>query len=106
VEQVDALRSVHHGAADTGMTVFEHDFDEVLTHPAIVARQIGIEALPQGCVRCQIHVICGAGYYPHRYRRGDGFRNPSVYCPDLTRLIDHVVGRLNADVAELVERES
>jgi uncharacterized protein len=106
VEQVDALRSVHHGAADTGMTVFEHDFDEVLTHPAIVARQIGIEALPQGCVRCQIHVICGAGYYPHRYRRGDGFRNPSVYCPDLTRLIDHIVGRLNADVAELAERKS
>lgn len=106
MEQVDALRSVHHGAAEIGMSVFGHDFDELLTHPAIVARQIGIEALPPGCLRCHIHVICGAGYYPHRYRRGDGFRNPSVYCPDLTRLIDHIVGQLSTDVADLVERKS
>jgi uncharacterized protein len=106
VEQVDALRSVHHGAAETGMSVFGHDFDELLTHPAIVARQIGIEALAPGCLRCQIHGICGAGYYPHRYRSGDGFLNPSVYCPDLTRLIEHIVGRFRADVARLSERTS
>ena len=34
--------------------------------------------------------ICGGGLYPHRYRHGEGFRNPSVYCDDLMRLITHV----------------
>ncbi len=102
IEQVDTLRSVHHGAAATGMNVFGNDFDEVLTHPAIAARQIGTEALSKICRDCRIHRICGAGHYPHRYRRGSGFRNPSVYCPDLTRLIEHIVGRLQADIADLL----
>jgi uncharacterized protein len=104
LEQVDALRSVHHGAAATGLTVFDHDFDDLLSHPAIVARQIGTEALADSCRRCQIHTICGGGYYPHRYRHGNGFHNPSVYCPDLTRLIEHIVGRMRADVTGLLER--
>ncbi|MEV4316818.1 FxsB family cyclophane-forming radical SAM/SPASM peptide maturase [Actinocrispum sp. NPDC049592] len=103
LEQVDALRSVGHGAADTGLTVFGNDFDDVLRHPAIVARQIGMAALPETCMDCPIRHICGGGHYAHRYRRGSGYRNPSVYCPDLTKLIGYVTGRLRADISELLE---
>jgi uncharacterized protein len=45
--------------------------------------------------------VCGGGLYPHRYRPGEGFRNPSVYCPDLLRLIEHVSARVTADVARI-----
>jgi uncharacterized protein len=106
LEQVDALRSVHHGAAATGLTVFDQDLDTLLSHPAIAARQIGTGALAQSCLSCPIHRVCGGGYYPHRYRRGDGFRNPSVYCPDLTRLINHIAGRMRSDIANLLEPTS
>jgi uncharacterized protein len=34
---------------------------------------------------------------------GSGFRNPSVYCPDLTRLIGHIRARLQADLDRLPE---
>jgi uncharacterized protein len=45
--------------------------------------------------------ICGGGLYPHRYHEGAGFRNPSVYCDDLMRLITHVSERVIGDLTSL-----
>jgi uncharacterized protein len=101
MEQVDTLRSAYHGAAGTDLNVTDNSFDDALRLPAIAARQIGLAALDDACQRCAIREICGGGYYPHRYRQGDGFRNPSVYCPDLTRLITHIQNRVQADLAAL-----
>ena len=101
IEQVDALRSVHHGAAATELTVFADSFDTALAHPAVIARQIGVDALSETCRRCDVHHVCGAGFYPHRYAQGDGYRNPSVYCPDLLRLVRHIGERVRRDLASL-----
>ncbi len=101
MEQVDTLRSSYDGAAGTGLNVMEHSFDDVLSHPAIVARQVGLAALSDTCAECRLRLVCGGGCYPHRYREGGGYRNPSVYCPDLTRLIDHIATRLRDDVGAL-----
>jgi uncharacterized protein len=98
LEQVDTLKSAYHGAAATGLTVESHPFDACLALPAVVARQIGARALADTCGTCPVHAICGGGYYPHRYRSGTGFRNPSVFCSDLRHLIDHVSARVKSDV--------
>ncbi|WP_261554211.1 FxsB family cyclophane-forming radical SAM/SPASM peptide maturase [Frankia tisae] len=98
IEQVDALKSAYHGAASTGLHVNRDDFDAALHHPGIVARQIGAAALGEECARCPVHQVCGGGYYPHRYRPGTGFRNRSVYCPDLFDLIMHIGNRIRADL--------
>lgn len=74
-----------------------------MLHPAIVARQIGPAALCRTCRSCPINAICGAGNYPHRYRAGSGFLNPSVYCADLRRLIGHIRDRVLADLQRLKE---
>jgi len=101
LEQVDTLRSAFDGASQTGLTVFTDAFDAALRHPGVVARQIGLEALSDTCLACPIHRICGGGYYPHRYRKGVGFRQPSVYCGDLRFLIDHVLARVRTDLLAL-----
>ncbi|KJE22568.1 radical SAM/SPASM domain, FxsB family [Frankia torreyi] len=98
IEQVDALKSAYQGAASTGLHVDRDDFDAALRHPGIVARQIGAAALGEECAGCPIHRVCGGGYYPHRYRPGTGFRNRSVYCPDLFHLISHIGTRIGADL--------
>ncbi|MGH3936540.1 MAG: FxsB family cyclophane-forming radical SAM/SPASM peptide maturase [Pseudonocardiaceae bacterium] len=98
LEQVDALRTAYAGAVQTGLSVFDHEMDEALHHPAIVARQIGLAALADTCQRCPVRRVCGGGHYAHRYRRGSGFRNPSVYCHDLQYLIRHVGSRLRRDL--------
>ena len=100
IEQVDTLKSAFPGAPDTGMNVFTHSFDDVLVHPAIVARQIGDRALSDTCRACPVGKICGGGYYPHRYSPGEGFRNPSVYCEGLRYLIEHIARRIRADLQE------
>ena len=101
IEQVDALKSAYAGAAATGLDIERHDFDHVARHPAIRARQRGIDGLAPACQECRLLKVCGGGYYPHRYREGKGFRNPSVYCPDMEALIDHVRSRLAADLPRL-----
>jgi uncharacterized protein len=101
MEQVDTLKSAFYGAAATGLNVFDHDFDVALEQPEIAARQAGLSALADQCRSCPVVRVCGGGYYPHRYRAGDGFRHPSVYCPDLLRLISHVHRRVSPDLARL-----
>ena len=100
MEQVDTLKSAFPGAPETGMSVFTHSFGDALVHPSIVARQIGLAALSPTCRECPVRRICGGGYFPHRYRAGDGFRNPSVYCAGLQHLITHIGCRIRADLQE------
>jgi uncharacterized protein len=106
IEQVDTLRVAYQGAAGAGLRVQDDSLDAALRHPGILARQLGVEALCEQCRRCPVHRVCGAGYYPHRYRRGRGFLNPSVYCHDLKHLIDHAGRRVAADLAALTAAAS
>lgn len=101
IKQLDSLSSTYPGAAETGLHVASNGFDDALDHPTTVARQIGMEALSQQCRACDVVEICGGGLYPHRFRHGTGFRNPSVYCDDLLRVISHVRDRVVADISQL-----
>jgi uncharacterized protein len=101
IEQEDALKSAYAGACSTGLNVLTDPFDAALGHPGVAARQIGLRALADECLACPLHKICGGGHYVHRYRSGDGFRNPSVYCADLRVLITHIRRRVSDDLARL-----
>ncbi|MCP2328832.1 uncharacterized protein HDA40_007339 [Hamadaea flava] len=98
IEQVDALKSAYPGAAATGLDVRHHDLDDVFDDPGVVARQLGRQALSEICLGCPVREVCGGGHYAHRYRPGAGFRNPSAYCADLRRLIDHITARVATDL--------
>jgi uncharacterized protein len=101
IKQVDALYAAYAGAADTGLNVTEHTLDAALDHPTTVATQMGLAALSPACLECRVRDVCGGGYYPHRYRVGDGFRNPSVYCPDLLALTTAIRDYTSAEVHRL-----
>lgn len=98
IELTDSLKSTYEGAAATGLHLARHDFDDALDHPGFVARQLGLAGLAPTCQACALVEICGGGHYVHRFRDGEGFRNPSVYCTDLTALIRHIATRLNRAV--------
>jgi len=103
IEQSDLLKSVFEGAPATGLHVARDTFDSALLLPEIAARQIGTDALCDTCMACPEGRVCGAGLYVHRYRRGEGFANPSVYCADLLALISHIRRAVQADVTELIQ---
>ncbi|WP_308120230.1 FxsB family cyclophane-forming radical SAM/SPASM peptide maturase [Streptomyces bambusae] len=101
LEQADSLKSAYDGAARTGMDVRSHSMDELIGHPGFVARQLGVDGLAGECRRCPVVRVCGGGHYPHRYRDGAGFRQPSVYCADLERLVRYVADSLAQQVQPL-----
>jgi uncharacterized protein len=101
IEQVDTLKSAYEGATGTPLHTFRDSFDTALLLPSVAARQIGARALSGECASCEIARVCGGGLYPHRYRSGSGFRNPSVYCRDLYRLITHIRDVVTDDVTLL-----
>ena len=99
IEGEDVLKSAYPGAPVTGLHISRNRFDEALLLPSVAARQIGVRALCEVCRSCPVHRVCGGGLYAHRYRSGTGFANPSVYSPDLFRLISHIQHIVEADVA-------
>jgi uncharacterized protein len=101
IQQSDILKSAYAGAPATGLDVTRSSFDDLLYHAGSVARQIGRRALAPACLVCPVGGACGGGLYAHRYRAGTGFANPSVYCPDLLRLIGHIRDTVQADVSAL-----
>jgi uncharacterized protein len=98
IEQADTLKAAFDGAPATGLHLSHDSLDAALVLPEIAARQLGVRGLSAQCQICRLHQVCGGGLYAHRYRPGTGFANPSVYCPDLMRLIDHIQSRLKADL--------
>jgi uncharacterized protein len=90
LEQADSLKVAFDGAPATGLDVFTHPLNEAAAHPAIQARQQGLNGLSSTCRQCPVVASCGGGLYAHRYRTGNGFDNPSVYCGDLEKIITHV----------------
>ncbi|WP_329248309.1 FxsB family radical SAM/SPASM domain protein [Actinoallomurus sp. NBC_01490] len=101
IEQVDTLKSAYEGATGTALHVSRDPFEAALLLPSIAARQIRGLALAEECQECRLHQVCGAGHYTHRYRSGRGFRNPTVYCHDLQRLITHIHAEVSRDLEAL-----
>lgn len=99
IEGVDSLKAAYQGSTELGFNVFDHDFDAVLRHSAVRARQRGAASLCRTCQECPVVDVCGGGYLPNRYSRERGFDNPSIYCRDLEKLIRHVHRRVESAVA-------
>ena len=91
----DALRVCQDGAAESGLNVFQHSFDELHLGLPLVHRLVH-EGIPLSatCQACPERNICGGGNLPHRYARANGFDNPSVWCADIQRLIAYIRRRL------------
>lgn len=100
MELVDSLKSTYEGATHTMLHVSRDPFNAALMLPAVAARQIRHRALSPQCSACRIRQVCGGGHYAHRYGPGTGFRNPSVYCQDLMRLITHVHAAVAAELPD------
>jgi len=97
-EGVDTMKSVYPGAQMLGVGIGAADLDAIGRSEHVRMRQVGIEELCAECSQCRHASVCGGGYFPHRYGRGRGFLNPSIYCADILLLIDHIRFRVRKAV--------
>ncbi|WP_084515310.1 FxsB family cyclophane-forming radical SAM/SPASM peptide maturase [Nocardia acidivorans] len=98
LEQADDLKSAFDGAARIPERGEGNPLDMAMWEPSVMARQIGSTALSATCLECRVQNVCGGGNYAHRFRAGEGFRNPSVYCADLQKLITHIESRVRTEL--------
>jgi len=98
IEANDALRVCENGIARSGLNVLRHGFDDLAMAPPVVYRAVnGGFPLPTGCRACPEQDVCGGGYLPHRYSKSNGFDNPSVWCADILRLLNHMRQQLGTE---------
>ncbi|MEU6097470.1 FxsB family cyclophane-forming radical SAM/SPASM peptide maturase [Streptomyces sp. NPDC047079] len=100
IERLDSLKTAYPNAPATGLDVHRNSFDEALGHPRIAALRAGLDALGEDCRTCPVVRVCGGGNYAHRYSGLTGhFRNPSVHCADLERIIRHAAARIGEQLS-------
>jgi uncharacterized protein len=96
IECGDTVNASVEGASSTGATVETHAFHQVRS------MAVALHTLSDTCRSCELVEVCGGGLPAHRYRAGEGFGHPSVYCPDLYALIDHIRRAVARDVERLI----
>lgn len=101
IEGVDTLKSSGTGVQDLKMNIFDHSFEDVLSHPVFSARQSGQDYLSDTCKKCDEVSVCNGGYFTHRYSSENNFKNPSVYCSDLKEIISTVRASLKGANASI-----
>ncbi|GAB7184560.1 FxsB family cyclophane-forming radical SAM/SPASM peptide maturase [Kitasatospora sp. Ki12] len=104
IQAVDTMKVTYPGACELGLNIFDDSFDTALKSPPVQERQDKWRALGDTCQECELVRICGGGYFPHRYSRANGFRNVSVYCADLKKLIRVITDTARRDLQRLPRR--
>jgi uncharacterized protein len=82
----DVLRSTEPLYFATGLHVDSSTIDEYLASEAFLLLKRASEALPDDCLTCDAAHACRGGQLVHRYRKGNGFANRSLYCDSLYAL--------------------
>ncbi len=98
-EAVDQIKGAFDGAEVLNLNLYENPLAEVVLHPSVQERLVGLNALSDECLACRHRLTCGGGYYPHRYSNENGFKNPSIYCADYLILFDHISACLKDELA-------
>ena len=94
IEAAGSLKMCGNGFTKAGMNVHKHELDEGLRTDLARQYHLSHRRLSQQCSSCSLRSICGGGHMVHRYRRGNGFDNPSVLCQDIIKFITHVQEKL------------
>ena len=91
IEALDALRVCRAGLGKSGLNVLQHSFDDLSLGDPFLYQAVhsGVPLCAQ-CQACPERELCGGGYLPHRYARANGFDNPSVWCADILKLLEHM----------------
>jgi uncharacterized protein len=90
IESADVLRICENGITKEGINIKDAELDAAFDNRMVQLYYSANKNLCSTCKQCPVNEICGGGYLPHRYKKTNGFDNPSVYCLDLLKLMTHI----------------
>lgn len=89
-ESLDSLKICGDGFTKAGANVRNMTLGQALHSELAKLYHLSHQNLCSQCAQCDIQEVCGGGNLPHRYRKDNGFDNPTVYCLTQARLISHI----------------
>ncbi len=98
IEPLDSLRAAGNKFTDMGLRIQKDSLSAIYEKELFQMALAGRGGLHKHCQQCVFSDVCGGGYLPHRYSSETGFDNPSVYCRDLWKLINHIAGVVVAEL--------
>lgn len=102
----DTLKPTSSHITQTGKTVYNSSLKEFLCEPVFQMLHQAKTILPTLCQECVWQTICAGGEPVNRYKKDNGFDNPSVYCMSLKRIYEKVTTHLlrnGYDASKLAE---
>jgi len=90
----DALAIAGRDKIKTDTNVFTHALQDIYQDEGWLAIYEQSKTLPDACKACEYQKICGGGFIGHRWSPKNGYNNPSVYCEDYKKIINHISARL------------
>ncbi|NLR68656.1 radical SAM protein [Chitinophaga varians] len=90
IEAADDFKICGNGFTKNELNILKDDLEAALNDHLIALYHTSKEQLSKQCESCSVKNICGGWYVPSRYDKDNGFDNPTVYCPDVLKLITHV----------------
>jgi uncharacterized protein len=86
----DGLKTSFEGAGATGLHLRTASIADAEALPLARAFRDKSSAAAAECLQCRLFPVCGGGSPIHRFSQALGFDQASVYCLDLTKLIEHI----------------
>jgi len=105
---LDVLKITNDKATALDLTMDNASISQAASSKKIEAhrRLLRLEGLSKTCKSCKVVDICGGGAVPHRYS-SQGFSNPTVYCQEMIKLIEHAKAKIMQQIdSESKDRKS
>ena len=104
LEPHDALRVCNSFDRRTGIHASPTAYSDFLSHPVFRLVRNEEEVFANECLNCNHFQTCRGGHFMHRYSQANLFRNPSVHCATLKKIVSHITNvigeRLIGSVSE------
>lgn len=104
IESVDSLRICGNGFTNTNINIFTNELDDFFDDDLFKNYYYAHKDvfLSDQCTVCEIKEICGGSQLAHRFSKNNGFKNPSIYCKEIYKLIEHIQNKLFSDLPESI----
>jgi uncharacterized protein len=99
LEPHDVLRIGGHERIDTSCSILSNRIADIESDPLWLSVRETSVNLCETCQACRYRVACGGGHIAQRWSIERGYNNPSIYCGDYIRILDHIANRLKVDIS-------
>ena len=99
LEPLDVLRITGKSNTITAFNVFSHELEDIKKDP-LWQEIFYAGAKPcETCRSCEFYYACGGGPVSSRWSKTSRFDNPSVYCSDYKRIIEHIWNQIGKRIS-------